>query len=509
MGWFSKSSMNTRLGIGFALIAIAMVTVGAFAFWGLTTVTRHNDTLAGKVVPGLNNLRKFQYLQESLFTYSSSIMIAPDEKAAKDYLPGRNETKAAGSEALTKYGDKFLAPANGALLPQVEKAWSDLTRIDDQVVRLSLEYFKTGDRAKLDEALRIFGTDENAPYYKSVETLDKMVANEQARSQAAVAAASDAQDSALLYAGIALIVGLLVIVGMVILVSLTVTRPLGRVISSLTAVAEQVSRASGQVASSGQMLASGATEQAASLEETSASLEEIAGMTRQNAEHSRVADAKSRDAQAAAHAGAETVGGMSAAVAGIKDSSERTARIIKTIDEIAFQTNLLALNAAVEAARAGDAGSGFAVVAEEVRDLARRSAEAAQSTAAMIEESQERADRGVETSAEVAAALERIAASVDEVAQLAGSIAVASTQQTQGIDQVNVAVAEMDNVTQSSVAIAEESASASEELAAQAAGLLEMAQVLIRTVKGARAEAAQHERSAGSGSAVGAQPDFI
>jgi methyl-accepting chemotaxis protein len=508
MRWFTKRSMNTRLMIGFVLIAIAMVAAGVFAVRGLTAVTRHNHTLADQVVPGLNNLRKFQYLQESLFTYSSSIMIAPDAKAAKDYLPGRNETKAAGSEALATYSDKYLAPANAALLPEEQAAWNDLTAIDDKVVGLSLEYFKTGDHAKLQEALRIFGTDENTPYYKSVGLLDKMVANEQARSRAAVAAASRAEHSALLYAGIALVVELAVIAAMVILVALTVTRPLGRVITSLTSVAEQVSQASSQVASSGQMLASGASEQAANLEETSASLEEIAGITRQNAESSRTADARSRDAQVAAHDGAATVTGMSAAVASIKDGAERTAKIIKTIDEIAFQTNLLALNAAVEAARAGDAGSGFAVVAEEVRNLAKRSADAAQSTAALIAESQERADRGVETSVEVAAALERIAGSVDEVAQLAAAIATASVQQDQGIEQVNVAVAEMDKVTQSSVAIAEESAAASEELAAQADGLFEMVRALIRTVNGVQAEAALRPKKM-SAAAVRRQPDYV
>ena len=486
MRWFGRISMNARLGIGFGLVAIALLAVGGIALWGLTTVTRHNETLARQVVPGLDNLRKFQYLQESLFTYSSSILIAPDLKAAQDYLPGRSQDKAAGSNALATYGSHYLAPANARLLPQAQQAWQSLTATDDRVVQLSLDYFKTHDKAKLTEALRVFGTDENTPYYKSVATLDKMVANEQARSRAAASAASRARDEAVVGASVALAGGIAVVVLLAIVMAVTVTRPLGRVIRRLTGAVDHVSNASAQVASSGQWLASGASEQAASLEETSASLEEVAGMARQNAESSRLADAKSHDAQTAAREGAGTVAAMSDAVAGIKESSERTARIIKTIDEIAFQTNLLALNAAVEAARAGEAGSGFAVVAEEVRTLARRSSEAAHSTAALIEESRARADRGVEASAEVSAALDRVAASVDDMAQLAASIASASSQQRQGLEQVNVAVAEMDNVTQSSVAIAEESAGASEQLAAQAASLFEMVQLLIRVVNGSK-----------------------
>ncbi len=272
------------------------------------------------------------------------------------------------------------------------------------------------------------------------------------------------------------------------LITRSITKPINRIVAGLSEGAEQVSSASGQVSAASQSLAEGATEQAAGLEETSSSLEEMSSMTKQNADNAQQANTLAAEARKTADNGTQSMIRMNEAIHDIQKSSDETAKIIKVIDEIAFQTNLLALNAAVEAARAGEAGKGFAVVAEEVRNLAMRSAEAAKNTANMIEESVKNSKNGVDIATEVGKVLEEIAQRVGKATDLVSEIAAASAEQAQGIDQVNTAVAQMDKITQQNAANAEESASASEELNAQAESMKQIVSELVTLVGGSKGQ---------------------
>ncbi|MBL9135797.1 MAG: hypothetical protein JNK85_08015 [Verrucomicrobiales bacterium] len=269
------------------------------------------------------------------------------------------------------------------------------------------------------------------------------------------------------------------------IISRSITGPLREVADGLAAGAEQTATASSQVASASQTLAEGASEQAASLEETSASLEEITSMVSRNAEAARHANALANQTSAAADAGASTMSELQQAMGDIKRSSDEVAKIVKSIDEIAFQTNILALNAAVEAARAGEAGAGFAVVADEVRSLAQRSAQAAKETASMIEAAISKSGRGHHISEKVAADLGEIVAKVRDVDRYVSEIAAASREQSEGVRQVAAAVTQMDKVIQCNAASAEESASASEELNSQAR-MVEEAVGMLRELVGGR-----------------------
>lgn len=254
-----------------------------------------------------------------------------------------------------------------------------------------------------------------------------------------------------------------------------------------TAVAEgagNIAAASTQVASAAQSVASGSQEQAASIEETSSSLEELAAMTKQNADNTKTVAALMNEAKTVVNRAAQGTESMDSAMKEIKSASDQTSKIIKTIDEIAFQTNLLALNAAVEAARAGEAGKGFAVVAEEVRNLAMRAAEAAKNTGSLIEENVHRVAGGVQIVESLKTALTEVTTSSGKVARLVNEIAAASDEQWKGIEQINVAVMQMNQVTQGNAANAEESASASEEMSGQAESLNDLVNQMMAVING-------------------------
>ncbi|PTY07582.1 hypothetical protein DB347_04925 [Opitutaceae bacterium EW11] len=269
-----------------------------------------------------------------------------------------------------------------------------------------------------------------------------------------------------------------------ILITVKTGRLLAGIGSSLSSSAGETSASSEVVASASHSLAEGASEQAASLEETTSSLEELASMTKRNAEDADQANTLTRETREAADRGAHEMKEMVGSIHEIKASSDDIGRIIKTIEEIAFQTNILALNAAVEAARAGEAGLGFAVVADEVRALAHRSSAAAKDVTAKIEHASERTAHGVDVCAKVEASLNEIVAKIRKVDELVMQVATASNEQRDGIQQINTAIAQMDRVTQTTAANAEETASAAADLSSQAVRLNEAVQSLLLLVHG-------------------------
>lgn len=264
-------------------------------------------------------------------------------------------------------------------------------------------------------------------------------------------------------------VGLVLLCGIIYwMLSRIIIKPINRIVEGLNIGANQVALASEQISSSSQSQAEGSSEQASSIEETSSSLEEISSMTKQNADNANQADNLMKEANQSVGQANNAMDELTASMKDISKASEETSKIIKTIDEIAFQTNLLALNAAVEAARAGEAGAGFAVVAEEVRNLAMRSADAAKDTAELIEGTVKKVNNGSELVDKANDIFSEVAVSSSKVGELVGEIAAASNEQAQGIEQVNVAVTEMDKVVQANAAGAEETASVSEEMNAKA-----------------------------------------
>jgi methyl-accepting chemotaxis protein len=231
-------------------------------------------------------------------------------------------------------------------------------------------------------------------------------------------------------------------------------------------------------------MASGTASQAAAIEETSSSLEEMSAVTRHNAENATQADTLMRQVEEITSRARDTMNRLTEFMHEISSASDKTQKIIKTIDEIAFQTNLLALNAAVEAARAGEAGAGFAVVADEVRNLAMRAAEAARNTADLIEGNVKMISAGADLTKSMSAEFSGVASSVSKASELVREISAASKEQAQGVELTHKAVGGVDKVVQENASNAEEAASTSSQLKTQADNMMGFVNRLISLIEG-------------------------
>ncbi|HYA13499.1 MAG TPA: methyl-accepting chemotaxis protein [Syntrophales bacterium] len=456
--------LSMKMGLGFGVILLLVVVLGGISFWSLrslsgtaVSVLQTEPKIAEHSSRARANVNAMRRYEKDVF-----INIGSKDKLA-NYYKDWSEQKDA---VTTRLGDLEKVVS----LPQEKDMLNNMrTELENYAAGFNKVYkdIQEGRLQSTQDANKEIDQYKGS-IHKMEDEAKKLAQNANQRMDEAQV---DMKRTSTRVTGTALALVLIsLVLGAFISITITlgITRPLNRVSTGIDDASGQVAAASAQVSSSSQQLAEGASEQAASLEETSSSLEEITSMTRQNADHAQQAKAMMSEAQRIVETVDANMKNMAEAIAEVTKTSEETGKIIKTIDEIAFQTNLLALNAAVEAARAGEAGAGFAVVADEVRNLAIRAADAAKNTSNLIENTIKGVKHGNELTKLTQTAFKENMEIAGKIASLVDEIAAASQEQANGLDQINKAVADMDKVTQQTAANAEESASASEEMNAQA-----------------------------------------
>ncbi len=465
-------NMNTRMPIGkkfalaSALLVVLTITLGATCLLGVRSIENRVQLLKDDALDGVSSTSR---VEATLLEMRGDILKhigstdASQMAATEDHIKGLKQQINAG---LQDVEGSVANDEEAQIIRKIRPAIEQYFRVWDEVQPLSRA-------SKNAEAYRKY-MDSAALFYAARDAVKAEAEFNRNLGKIESDGVRSTQEAVLWVTWLVLITAVIGGGGLVAIIVRGVNRVLLKTVTELSDGAEQVASAAGQVSHSSQSLAQGSSEQAASLEETSASAEEITAMTRKNRENSEMAAEVMATVDYQVREGNRTLQEMLRAMEEINSSSEKISKIIKVIDEIAFQTNILALNAAVEAARAGEAGMGFAVVADEVRNLAQRSAQAAKDTAVLIEDSVAKSGEGRVKMQKVAEVIHSITDSSTKVKTLVDEVNLGSNEQARGIEQISTAVAQMDHVTQSTAANAEESASASEELTAQAEALREI-----------------------------------
>ncbi|SDI04414.1 methyl-accepting chemotaxis protein [Janthinobacterium sp. YR213] len=501
----TQFKIGTRLGIGFAVVLgllVAVLLVGLYSMGQLSA--RTHDIVADKNVK-MAAANTMSDNVRNITLAITSIVVAPTEALVQAELAKIGEARKKYGAAKETLQKKISTDKETALMAELDAALKSGAPLNNKVIELR-------NAGQTEEAIA-FLTQQAAPSLKRVlGALDSLVAYE---GEQAAQAATDAETlSASARASMIALGSVAVLLGAFVawIITRSITRPInaavgvaetvasgdlsshivvnssdetGRLLGALKAMndsllgvvaqvrngTDAISTASSEIAAGNLDLSSRTEEQASSLEETASAMEELTSTVKQNADNARQANQLAKSASEVAVRGGSIVSQVVDTMGTINESSKKIVDIIGVIDGIAFQTNILALNAAVEAARAGEQGRGFAVVATEVRNLAQRSAGAAKEIKELIAASVANVDTGSRLVNEAGQTMGDIVDSIVRVTDIMGEITSATHEQTIGIEQINMAIAQMDEVTQQNAALVEEAAAASQSMQEQAGEL--------------------------------------
>jgi methyl-accepting chemotaxis protein len=505
MSWFQHLKISTKLFVSFASVLLLTVVLGVTSITAISNINRSAEDMATNWLPSVQAVLTLQTKVGDFRRWELAHLLTPEAPKMAMYEKRMEETLVAMKAIDTAYGKLISGDEEREIHKDLLKQWEGFMVEHGKLMELSRKNDKEEAKQTASEGSAKMLGEVNARLAKLVK-----INAEGSEASAANAASVVARSRAIVLTvlGVAIVLGLLLSWWVARLISrplkvaveaaqqvaagdLTanvasssrdetgdllralreMTASLSKVVGGVRSGTQSIATASAQIAAGNMDLSSRTEEQASSLEETASSMEELTSTVKQNADNARQANQLAVAASAIAERGGAVVSQVVSTMGDIDTASRKIADIIGTIDGIAFQTNILALNAAVEAARAGEQGRGFAVVATEVRSLAQRSAAAAREIKVLIGDSVAKDDTGNQLVRQAGDTIAEVVVSVQRVTDIMGEITSASQEQSAGIEQINQAIAQMDQVTQQNAALVEQAAAAADSMQEQAGAL--------------------------------------